>query len=408
LTILEAALKDDTLDEERSDRVEECVKSCRQAIATLSDEALKLRKNVQPAGSKQKIVWAVQRLQYPFQAKTLAKLKAFVGDMQGHLQVALQVLQLESTQQARQTLTALEQSGQEQKRILVFLEQSGQEQERVLVSLEKSTKDQDKFLLSLEHHAQLQRLRDWLAPADPWYNYKLARQVHETGTGDWLLQSSSYLRWKAGAFKHIWLFGKAGCGKTIISSTLIENMLEHCRQMDADFLGIFYFTFADPKLQSYEALLRSLISQLWNNEAGFLVVQQAYNESNGGRLVAKELEEVITALTQSYSNVFIMLDAPDECPEDQNARSDMLRGLEKLAKAIPALKYCVTSRDLPMVRETMTSIAAIPVSIEESVVDADIEVYVNRQLQLDEKLARFNGEVKALILEELSKRANGM
>jgi hypothetical protein len=408
LTILQTALNDDTLDEERSDRVESCLQSCVQALVTLSTEAQKLKKVAQPVGSKQKITWGAQRLQYPFQAKTLAKFKIAVGDMQGRLQVALQVLQLETTQQARKALVSIEQSGQEQNRVLVSLEKANQEQKKVLASLEQSGEDHKTVLKSLERSGQKQKFEEWLNPADPWTNHASARKHHESGTGDWLLRSSAYQSWKTGATKHIWLFGKAGCGKTIISSTLIEDVQAYCTGKDDSCLGVFYFTFSDQRKQTYDDLLRSLAVQLGMKGPGLPVLQQAYNTSNRGRPAVTGLEEIIVASVHSYSNVFVMLDALDECPEEQDARYYMLQGLRFLAGKIPALKLCVTSREIRDVREAMTTIVVTPISIETSAVDADIERYISKQLLSDTRLTRLNEDTKKLILRKLSSRADGM
>jgi hypothetical protein len=379
-------------------------------LTTLSTEAQKLRKNAQPLGSKQKIVWAVQRLRYPFQAKTLAKLATAVGDIQEHLQVALQVLQLETTQQARRVLASLEQSGQEDRKVLVSLEQGGQEQKKILVSLEQSGQEQKTVLESLEQSNQKQKLKAWLDPADPWTNHDSARRLREPGTGEWLLQSSIYQQWKTGAIKHIWLYGKAGCGKTVISSTLIEDMQAHCADKDDACLGIFYFTFSDQRKQTYEDLLKSLAAQLGMNGPGLTALQQAHNKSaqNDRGPALSELEDIVIASVQSCSNWFVMLDALDECPEEKDFRYDMLQGLEKLAQRSPTLKFCVTSREIRDVRETMSAIAATALSIEASIVDADIERYVSSQLLSDQRLAKLSQDTKVLIQEKLYKRADGM
>jgi hypothetical protein len=424
LTILQTALHDDTLDEERSDRVETCLQSCVLSLMALSTEAQKLRKTAQPVGPKQKIVWAAQRLQYPFQAKTLARLRASVSEMQGHLQIALQVLQLESTQQARKVLASLEQSGQEQKKILIGLEQSGQEQKAVLVSLEqsgleqkrvlksveKSGQAQETVLLSLEQRDQQQRLKEWLHPADPSTNHASARQLHQSGTGDWLLQSTDYQHWKSGLIKHIWLYGKAGCGKTILFSTLIEDIQTHCANKDDSCLGMFYFTFTDQKKQTYDDLLRSLIIQLGMNDEGLAVLQRYYNRSNGRQPIQTALEEMVVICAQSYSTVYVMLDALDECPEENDARYQMLQGLEGLEQRIPQLKFCVTSRDISIIRNrlTATAIAATQLSLQTAAVNADIRQYLSHQLLSDGRLTKLNQDIKALIMEKLSDRADGM
>jgi predicted ATPase len=77
-----------------------------------------------------------------------------------------------------------------------------------------------------------------------------------------LLKSSQYQSWKTGAISHLWMYGKAGCSKTILCSTAIEDIRVTCEQdVDTSF-AFFYFSFSDERKQSDSDLLRSLVAQV--------------------------------------------------------------------------------------------------------------------------------------------------
>jgi hypothetical protein len=59
----------------------------------------------------------------------------------------------------------------------------------------------------------------------------------------------------------LWLYGIPGCGKTILSSTIIEDVLYHYHDPTMAVI-YFYFDFNDVEKQQYEKMLRSLITQL--------------------------------------------------------------------------------------------------------------------------------------------------
>src|SRR5437016_10885414 len=66
-------------------------------------------------------------------------------------------------------------------------------------------------------------------------------------------------------------FTIAGCGKTVISSTIIENILgNHTHNSKAN-VAYFYFDFNDIQKQNVEGCLRSLLRQLSARELPVVV-----------------------------------------------------------------------------------------------------------------------------------------
>ena len=120
-------------------------------------------------------------------------------------------------------------------------------------------------LVRADNNRQIAEIIDWLKAPDPSVEHRDARKRHEEGTGEWFLGSDKYTDWVAGRVKHLWVYGKAGCCKNVLTSTIIEDLKQ--KQLGSkENLLYFYFTFSDPSKQTYRGLLQSLLTQLSQNE----------------------------------------------------------------------------------------------------------------------------------------------
>lgn len=101
----------------------------------------------------------------------------------------------------------------------------------------------------------------WLSPPDPSINHSNALNIRHLGTGKWFLGHPAYSNWKSNHASFLWLHGIPGCGKTILSSTIIEDL-------SSRYPLYFYFDFSDTRKQNFDMMLRSLIIQLYRNHEG--------------------------------------------------------------------------------------------------------------------------------------------
>ncbi|KAK0968242.1 hypothetical protein LTR54_018228 [Friedmanniomyces endolithicus] len=91
----------------------------------------------------------------------------------------------------------------------------------------------------------LARLQKWLAPPDPLFNPRKALKLRSANTGKWYLQGARYEAWKTTGPPYTWLYGSAGSGKTILSTGIIEDLQEYCRDDPARSLAVYFFDFND-------------------------------------------------------------------------------------------------------------------------------------------------------------------
>ncbi|KJX98546.1 ankyrin repeat protein [Zymoseptoria brevis] len=397
LALLKVSLDAKELDHDRAERAKEALETCKDGLTRLSKKLQKLQTHEKPQGFRQRLWSEFQRGSYPFKASTLAKLREIVDDVMERLKPALQVLQLDVSINSQKTLLVVAADTKETAKRTAFIE-----------SAVTDISTQTQQLLASKQSDQFKKITHWLSPPDPLTNHFSARQRHEPHTGAWLLDHKSYLNWKTGTIKHLWMYGKAGCGKTVLSSTTIEDMQRHCGKLPNVGHAIFYFSFSDDHKQSYENMIGSVTAQLAWKDPGLSMLQQAYEKPTATRPSIEELENIVVKSIQSYDTVYLQLDALDECPESNDIRQHVLDGLKRLSQRAPSLGIFATSRELRDVHEAMDQLGAELLVIPTRAVDIDIQRYVMTTVSHDPRLGRLSPETKLLIQATIAQKADGM
>ncbi|PMD33851.1 hypothetical protein L207DRAFT_147051 [Hyaloscypha variabilis F] len=90
---------------------------------------------------------------------------------------------------------------------------------------------------------------EWLSTVDVSRGFQAALQKRQDGTGKWLLNKSEFKDWKVASGGWLWILGSSGCGKTILSSIIIQDLKETVI-VDGPKLAYFFFDFRDAVTQS--------------------------------------------------------------------------------------------------------------------------------------------------------------
>ncbi|KAF8274644.1 hypothetical protein EI94DRAFT_1712778 [Lactarius quietus] len=254
-----------------------------------------------------------------------------------------------------------------------------------------------------------QLLRAWLSPTDPSTNHNIARKAQHRGTAVWFFQGSIFVEWKSTG-SLLWIHGKPGSGKSIICSSVIQDIMNICEAGSA-VMAYFYFDFRDLNKKSCHDLLLSL--------ALFDVLHHAYKRhETGTRQPSDEtlkecLKDMLRLLAQGP--IFIILDALDECPDSPgipSPRHEVLQLVKELVELhLPELHICATSRPEVNIRAVLGPLAFRSVCLhEESGQKKDIADYVRSVVHSSPSTAmrRWRAADKNLIVETLTERADGM
>ena len=198
-------------------------------------------------------------------------------------------------------------------------------------------------------------------------------------TGQWFLESSKFANWSVLPQSFLWLHGKVGSGKTVLSSTIIQAVIEkHRASGGTRKVAYFYFDYGDQRKQKHQMMLRSLVAQLYAQSPGIPdVLDLVFNKCLHGlhQPSIDQLFQLMRGLVDKSDDTFILIDALDEFEE----LDELLEDIETMTRwNLDNLHILVTSRDDYQIRQSILPIAGDAiVSLGNSVVDSDISIYIS-------------------------------
>jgi hypothetical protein len=255
-------------------------------------------------------------------------------------------------------------------------------------------------------------IRQWLSAPDPSTNYQKALKLRQTDTGHWFLESAEYARWMTEAASSLWLHGIPGCGKTILSSTILQNVLEHCHDNPGKAIAYFFFDFGEIQKQNPENMLRSLLCQFSRR---FIATPPILNAlfiscDNGQRAPSVYvLLEALRSMIEVLPLAYIVLDALDECTQC----AELMDMLQIIAGwHLPNLHLLVTSRRERNIESALKDFIDYKdiINLESTLVDKDIQRYVRQRLFDDIHFRRWKNDASLMadIEDALISGAGGM
>ena len=129
-------------------------------------------------------------------------------------------------------------------------------------------------------------------------------------TGQWLLESTEFETWvRAKNAPILWCRGIPGAGKTVMTSLVIDH-LRSLRATNAS-IGVagLYCTYKDRSTITnlFGSVLRQLVESL------YVLPSSIFKDHRDQSLSSKEIYEELSIVTSSYEQVFLVIDALDEC-----------------------------------------------------------------------------------------------
>lgn len=183
-----------------------------------------------------------------------------------------------------------------------------------IISASKSTKP------TLSNRRESQDLKSLLAiTVLPDIDYVFFRDQWAQGTNDWLLEEKSYLEWlhvRESAPFLLWLNGGAATGKSVLSSFIINSLVERGASCQ-----YFFIRFGDQKKRTLSLLLRSIAYQIARSLPGFLqrllqLVDEAINfETADPRTIWERIFKSILFTMEEAQPLYWIIDGLDEADD---------------------------------------------------------------------------------------------
>lgn len=224
-------------------------------------------------------------------------------------------------------------------------------------------------------------------------------------------ETQEYLKWIDDRSSSVfWLYGILGSGKSVLTSTVIDDLLR--RETDSPLKPLFFFLEHDnnESLQSGN-ILRCILRQCVTIDS--LSTELEHLIMKTGRDAAPDPEDFVKAFQHmsemSKAQFYIVVDGFDEASSGD--RSFMLTFLMSLTPTDPGLKIFITSR-----QDIGNQIKSnLPVAFERSTdcleLDRDISNYIDRSIEDNYSSGRLVvGDLALLdqIREALRKKAKRM
>lgn len=246
---------------------------------------------------------------------------------------------------------------------------------------------------------------NWLKPSDSWINQEKAKSQRHKGTCLWFLDSEQYRNWKSQPNSFLWLHGLSGCGKTVLASSVIDQASSDNKD---SVLLFFYFDFSDKTKQKLAQMLRTLLNQLYTQDAVAKTELEKWRhgfENSAREPTISEMCKALKVIVCQLPKVVVVIDAVDESHE----RDDVVSWIRDAHSwGLTGLHMFITSRkegslDL-VIAEWPDQHEMMPVSWID--VSADIREYVHARIYEGREFVKWahqeglRDEVQRRILEK--------
>ena len=396
LTQLEEILKRHAYTAEVAKMVVSAVESCKSCNDALEKEVRKFSETPSTA-LKEKVLTHMKRLHYSFRHSKFPKLQDKINETREKVEFAVQVLSLDASSVLQTKINTL---GND---VSLLADLSS----RIENSISQAGDDIRKIgQVTAEENRR--RLRDWLNPSDiSSFHDHLQSQRHPR-TGEWFLRKPDFEQWKTQSKSLFWIHGLPGVGKSVLCSTIVTNLREYAKSKNNIGLGYFYFSSVDRRLnQRREHMLRALVSQLWAKlDCQFDELDFLYNKckSEDRGPTFQELEILFRHMIPKFSEVYIAIDAIDECSEKEDLLDDIIRMVEWQQQNLHLMAITRTEEEA---RECLEPLATQKMQVNHQV-DDDIAIFVRDRMKKDRILRKWSDDLKEEIETNVVKKADGM
>ncbi|KAG2076221.1 hypothetical protein BDR04DRAFT_1090139 [Suillus decipiens] len=265
-----------------------------------------------------------------------------------------------------------------------------------------------------EKAEERRKFLQWMNPVSCDDKHATCSGQRNTGTGRWIFQNNQFVTWNNSDHAFLWLSGQAGHGKTILASSIIDEI----RSSGEETLGYFYCNFRDERTTSAAAVLRSLVVELLRKSKVDWVTKirepavpegdltslrnlwQQHHDAKPHPTDLRFLRELLVEASTLVHRPVLVIDALDECKD----RLDLIKHLASLAEDA-RLRLLVTGRSEQDIKTVFQDLPTVSLENSAKQMKADIDLHIAEQLRTQKKIPE---ALRETILKKLSEKAKGM
>lgn len=266
-------------------------------------------------------------------------------------------------------------------------------------------KGQDQLIRRQEqqHH---QKVLDWLTPTDYATQQSDIISRRQAGTGQWLLESPKFQGWLTTKKEALFCPGIPGAGKTVFASIVIDQLCDTFFGNPS--IGIYYIycNFRRAEKQTLHDFMASLLKQLaYGQSSPQTIVRSLYDrhQERNTRPSIDVLRKTLYSVARTYSRVFVVVDALDECQKLDGSQSKLISELLSLRATVEA-NILMTSRIIPEIAARFSDAVRMEIRAHES----DIDRYLDGNMSHLPGFVLRDPDLQLKIKEKIIKSVDGM
>lgn len=255
-----------------------------------------------------------------------------------------------------------------------------------------------------QDRARHEKLMGWISPTEfptQQSDYIARRQE---GTGQWFLDAPEFTKWLHEPRETLFCPGIPGAGKTMMSAIVVNHLLTKVR---SDAVGVAY-VYCNYKSVEQNAigLLAAILRQLVQDRPSIAEPVEHLYKQHADRRTKPSFEEIFGALRAvlvTYSNTYIVVDALDECLDQDGSRRQLLAKLRDL-QGRADLRLFATSRFIPDIVDEFR--AALKLEVRAS--DEDVRRFVAGQIYRLPNCIKRDDTLQDIVQEKIVQAVDGM
>ena len=269
------------------------------------------------------------------------------------------------------------------------------------ISILQYQKNQEQRAISQEQQAIL----DWLTRVDysPQQNDFLRQR--QVGSGQWLLDSVEFKDWTGGNKRTLLCPGIPGAGKTILTSIVVEELSERFQNNDGIIVVYIYCNFRRQAEQTLEALLASLLKQLAEGRHSLPGSVKSLHDRCKAKKIQPSADDIsagLQSVASEYSQVFIVIDALDECQVQDHCQTLLSNLFDLQTKC--GINLFATSRFIPEITEQLKQDLLLEIRASEQ----DVRRYIGGRVSHLPSFVRRNPDLEEEVKSKIVEAVDGM
>ncbi|KAI9852608.1 MAG: hypothetical protein M1824_001849 [Vezdaea acicularis] len=249
-------------------------------------------------------------------------------------------------------------------------------------------------------------MAEWISPLDFHHIHNAALSSRQSDTGKWFLESEQFKQWLQGTSKALWCPGMPGAGKTVIAAIAIDHVQKRYTSTKTG-MAYIYCNYKEQSEQTSVNLVGSLLQQLAQQNPSILdnlTSIYEHHSSKNTRPALHEISKVFQSTISSFKNVFIVIDALDECCEENGSRDGLL---ESLGALVDNARFMFTSRPNVRINKGFPYMQELEIIAS----NEDVRTYLDARILQTPRLVRIirsHLDLKDMIADTISNNVEGM